>query len=366
MKSSLYNAEIRRLGRRRSGLWAASLVAALAGVGGLGQEASAQAAKNATPAGKKIELRIATVAPAKTPWSKVLKEFETNVEAASGGRIDVRVFLGGTMGDENTSVVMTARGKLQGVGGSTGSVATLVPELDAIEVPFLFASANEADYVLDKFLLEPMEKAFREHGLVLGFWGENGFRHFASNSAPISSPADVRGKKMRSQESFVHIEMYKELGANASAIPTTEVDTALRTGSVEGYDQSLLYAIAANWHLSTKYLTLSAHIYQPGVIAFNKDWFDALPADLQKIIVDEGRKLTRKGRKGVRDMNPAMVALFTDAKVKVLTLTPAQREAFAKATKGVRDVVRKKSAAHRTTLELIEKGIAEFRAKGGK
>lgn len=341
-----------------------SLGLALFGLVSLSASASAQPTKPAD--GKKLELRIATVAPAKTPWSKVLKEFETNVEKASGGRIDVRVFLGGTMGDENTSVVMTARGKLQGVGGSTGSVATLVPELDAIEVPFLFASANEADYVLDKFLLEPMEKAFREHGLVLGFWGENGFRHFGSNSTPIMTPADIRGKKMRSQESFVHIEMYKALGANASAIPTTEVDTALRTGAVEGYDQSLLYAIAANWHLSTKYLTLSAHIYQPGVIAFNKEWFDALPTDLQTIILDEGRKLTRKGRKAVRDMNPAMVQLFTDAKVKVSTLTPAQREAFATATKGVRDVVRKKSAAHKATLELIEKGIAEFRAKGGK
>lgn len=362
MKSSLFGAHA-RAARPRIILMAAAMLAAC---GVILAAPAAWADPAAVAKGKKIELRIATVAPAKTPWSKVLKEFETNVEAASGGRIDVRVFLGGTMGDENTTAVMTARGKLQGVGGSTGSIATLVPELDAIEVPFMFASANEADYVLDKFLLAPMEKAFREHGLILGFWGENGFRHFASTVAPIATPADIRGKKMRSQESFVHLEMYKALSANASAIPTTEVDTSLRTGAIQGYDQSLLYAIAASWHTTTKYLTLSAHIYQPGVIAYNKDWFDALPADLQKIVMDEGRKLTRKGRKGVRDMNPAMVALFTDAKVKVSTLTPAQREAFVTATKGVREVVRKKSAAHRATLELIEKGIAEFRAKGGK
>src|SRR5258706_528704 len=90
--------------------------------------------------------------------------------------------------------------------------------------------------------------------------------------APDKTPwADLKNKKMRSQESYVHIEMWKALGASASAIPTTEVTTALKTGSVEGFDQALLYMVAGAWHTSIKHLTLSAHIYQPAVITFNQD-----------------------------------------------------------------------------------------------
>jgi len=314
----------------------------------------------------KFELKIATVAPDKTPWADLLKGYKKTIEKKSGGRIKVRVFLGGTMGDENETVKMTARGQLSGVGASTGAVATLVEELAAIEIPFLFNNANEADYVLDKFLMVPMEEKFRAKGLVLGFWSENGFRHFGA-SFPVHKPGDLKNKKMRSQESYVHIEMWKQLQAAAQAIPTTEVTTALTTGSVEGFDQALLYMVAGAWHTKVKHVTLSAHIYQPAVIAFNKDWFDKLPADLQKLLLDEGRAITRKGRAAIRKMNPKLVDIIKkgDGKtpVEIITLSPAERAAFVKATAGVRGTVKGKSESTKKIVEIIEAGLADFKAK---
>ena len=311
-----------------------------------------------------FELKIATVAPDKTPWADLLKGFKKTIEAKSKGRIKVRVFLGGTMGDENETVRMTARGQLSGVGASTGAVASIVEDLAAIEIPFIFANASEADYVLDKFLMAPMEKRFKDKGLVLGFWSENGFRHFAG-SFPITSPGDLKNKKMRSQESYVHLEMWKELGAAAQAIPTTEVTTSLKTGAVEGFDQALLYMVAGAWHTSVKHLTLSAHIYQPAVIAFNKDWFDKLPPDLQQLLLDEGRAITRKGRDAIRKMNPKLVDIIKKAGVKVDVLTPEQRAAFVKATAGVRAVVKAKGKSAAEIVDLIDAGVADFRAKAG-
>ena len=179
-----------------------------------------------------------------------------------------------------------------------------------------------------------METRFKTKGLILGFWSENGFRHFGA-AFPIKKPGDLKNKKMRSQESFVHIEMWKALEASASAIPTTEVSTALKTGSVAGFDQALLYMVAGAWHMSVKHLTLSAHIYQPAVIAFNQAWFDKLPPDLQKIAVDEGRKLVRPGRAAIRKMNPTLVQIIQKAGVKVTTLSDAERAEFVAKTAGV-------------------------------
>lgn len=313
-----------------------------------------------------VTLKIATVAPAKTPWATMLQDFKKAVEKSSGGKIKVKVFLGGSLGDENTTVRMVSRGQIQGVGASTGAVATLVPELDAIEIPFLFRNANEADYVLDKHLLAPMEERFRAHGLVLGFWSENGFRHFGSSWGPVQEPKDLENRKVRSQENFTHIEMWKALKAAAQAIPTTEVSTALKTGAVEGFDQALLFMIAAGWHSQVKHITLSAHIYQPAVIAFNKDWFDALPADLQKVLLDEGRAIVRKGREAIRKMNPKLIEIIKKAKVEIHTLSEEQRAAFEQATAGVRETVRKRDTETGKIVELIEAGLKEFRAKGKK
>lgn len=330
---------------------------------GLCTAATAALARPAA-AEKTYELKIATVAPDKTPWANLLKDYKKAVEAKSGGRIKVRIFLGGTMGDENETVRMTARGELSGVGASTGAVASLVEELNAIEIPFLFKNANEADYVLDKYLLEPMEKKFRAKGLVLLMWSENGFRHFGA-SFPIKKPSDLKGKKMRSQESYVHIEMWKSFEAAASAIPTTEVTTALKTGSVQGFDQALLYMVAGAWHTSIKHMTLSAHIYQPAVIALNKDWYDALPPDLQKIVIEEGRAIVRSGRDQIRKMNPKLVDIVKKAGVTIATLTEAEKEEFAKKAAGVRAKVKAKSASTKEVVELIEKGLADYRAKAG-
>jgi TRAP-type C4-dicarboxylate transport system substrate-binding protein len=313
-----------------------------------------------------IVLKLATVAPQKTPWASLLQDYKANVEKSSGGKIKVKVFLGGTLGDENATVRMTSRGQIQGVGGSTGALATLVPELDAIEIPFLFRNANEADYVMDNFLLAPMEERFKAHGLVLAFWSENGFRHFGANWGAVTGPKDLANKKVRSQENFAHIEMWKALGAAAQAIPTTEVTTALKTGAVEGFDQALLFMIAAGWHSQIKHLTLSAHIYQPAAIAFNKDWFDKLPADLQKVLIDEGRAIVKKGREAIRKMNPKLVEIVKKSKVEIHTLSAAQRAEFEKATAGVRDAVRKRDAETAKIVDLIDKGLAEARAKGKK
>ncbi len=320
----------------------------------------------------KYEMKITTLAPDKTAWASVLKDYKKNVEKAAkklGYKITVRVFLGGVLtDDENNSVKMTKRGQVQAVGASTGAVASLVEALEAIEIPFQFDSANEADYVLDKFLKDALRPMFEANGLVFGFWSENGFRHFASSWGAIKMPSDLKDQKVRSQESFTHLQMWEALGAKAQAIPTGEVQTALKTGSVKGYDQSLLYSIAGSWHTQITNLTLSAHIYQPGVIAFNKDWFYGLPAELQKVLLDEGEALVRKGRKAIRDMNPKLLTIIQDANVKVHKLSKAERAAFVKATKGVRGKVSAKSSDHKKIVDLIDAGLKEFRSakKKGK
>jgi TRAP-type transport system periplasmic protein len=295
----------------------------------------------AQAADEKIVLKIATVAPEKTPWASLLEEYKKAVEEKSGGRIKVKIYMGGTKGDENETVIKCKRGEIQAVGASTGAIASQVPELNVVELPYLFRSFKEADAVIDNVLTPALEPIMRNYGFVLGFWSENGFRHFGTGDKFVKSPADLKGKKMRSQESPVHLEMWKNFGASPVPVPTTETLTALQNKTVDGFDQALLFMIAASWHTTIKYVTLSSHIYQPALIIFNKDWFDKLPADLQKILLDEGRAIQTKGRQAVRKLNTKLVGVLKEKKVEVYQLTAGERDGFEKAAQPGRDTFRK-------------------------
>ncbi len=307
-------------------------------------------------------MKIATVAPDDTPWSELLKRYQAAVEKKSNGRIDVKLFLGGTLGDENETVIKCKRGQVQAVAASTGAAASQAPELNVLELPYLFRDGDEADFIIDTVLTAPLEKAMRQYGLVLAFWSENGFRQFGTSDGFVTSPAQLKGKKMRSQESLVHLEMWKAFGASPVPIPTTEVLTALQTHTVDGFDQSALFSIAAGWHKTIKYFTVSDHMYQPAVVSFNAEWFDKLPADLQKLLLDEGRSLQGKGRKSVRSIMPDLLAGIKASGVQVKELSAAEKASFEKSALSVRKTFRKQQGPKAAKLlDAVEKALAQRR-----
>jgi tripartite ATP-independent transporter DctP family solute receptor len=311
---------------------------------------------------EELVVKMATVAPDNTPWSELLKSYKKSVEEKSGGRIKVKVFLGGALGDENETLLKCKRGQVQGVATTTGAAASQIPELNVLELPYLFRDAAEADHVIDTVLTKPLEGTLRKYGFVLGLWSENGFRQFGTGDGFVTSPEALKGKKMRSQESSVHLEMWKAFGASPVPVPTTEVLTALQTHTVDGYDQSILFAVAAGWYKAVKYFTVSNHIYQPALVVFNQEWFDKVPADLQKILLDEGRALQTKGRKAVRAIQPDLIKGMKQGGVEVVELTPAQRDVFEKAAAPVRKWFRKSQGKEASKLlDAVEKGIGEYR-----
>ncbi|MFZ5482318.1 MAG: TRAP transporter substrate-binding protein [Myxococcota bacterium] len=308
-------------------------------------------------------VKIATVAPEGTPWAVGLKEFEKQVESQSGGKIDVRVFLNGVLGDENETVQQCARGQIQGVGASTGALGTLVPDLNVLELPRLFRTAEEADHILDNVALATFEKSFQAKGLVLGFWSENGYRSFGTRFGFVKSPADLKGHKMRSQESPVHIEMYRAFGASPTPIPITEVLTSMQTGVIDGYDNTPLFSMAAQLTSATKFFTVTQHIYQPAAIVYNKAFFDALPADQKALLLSARNGLMQRMRKEIRALEPILLQNFAAMKVQVYTPTAAELATFDAPAKTARDAyLAKASAGEKAAYALITKGLESYRA----
>ena len=137
-------------------------------------------------------MKIATVAPEGTPWEKQLKQFKRYVEEGSQGRIQVKMFMGGSLGGEKALVRRTSQGTIQVFGGSAAAIGSLVPELDVIESPYLFDTVEQADRALDA----PATRAqisglLTKRGFTFGFWAENGFRSWYTKEKQIRTPADA-------------------------------------------------------------------------------------------------------------------------------------------------------------------------------
>jgi tripartite ATP-independent transporter DctP family solute receptor len=290
-----------------------------------------------TPSHAKKVIKFGTIAPANTPWSDTLEEIKKKVEKESGNELSIKVYLGGQLGGELEILQGIRRGRIEGGGLTSAALASVVPELDVLELPFLFETNAQADCVLDQHVLDTYRKLFDEKGLVFVSWAENGWRSIGMKKKAVKSPADLKGIKVRSQESKVHLAFWKKLGANPVAIAIPEVLPALQTGVVEGFDNTPLFTMAAEWHTAIKYYTTSQHIYQPAAVLYSKVFFSKLNEAEKKTLMGEGNNLALKARTAVRKLESDLVGLLKQTGIEVTELSSSQKDAFKNAVSGIND-----------------------------
>jgi TRAP-type C4-dicarboxylate transport system substrate-binding protein len=308
------------------------------------------------------ELRFGTLAPDDTPWSEVLMDFKKSIEKDSGGRVAVKVWLNGSMGDEKAMLQKMKFGQLSGGGFSTGGISSVVPELQILELPFLFRSDAEADYVMDEVLYKDLQDALAKKDLVLFIWAVNGWLDFGSARA-IRKPEDLKASKVFMQESGVQLAMYESLGVQATPLPVPEVLGALQTGLIDTYSSSPIFATAAQWFAHTKHWADSDHSYQPAAVVFSKKFWDSLPADVQQMVHGYKAPLTKQVREAVRGLDPELFQGFRENGVDVFSWTKGERDAFRHAAWPSHRVMVERGAFPRDWLDRTYEALDGFRAR---
>jgi TRAP-type C4-dicarboxylate transport system substrate-binding protein len=288
-------------------------------------------------------LEMGTVVPAGSPWALQLKRLKKYIEEQTGGRVKVKLRLGGS--NERSLARRTQMGSKQGFAGSVGGLSSIVREVNVLEAPYVFDSVEEADKALDDpEVLKQVRAILAKHQLVFALWGENGFRSYFSRR-PIRTPDDMKGVRYRSQEAVAHVDAYRALGASPVTIDVANTMTSLQTGVVDGFDNTPLFAMATTWYQGLedgqRHLFLSRHSYQPGIVVYSKKWFDTLPADIQKVLLSVPYDLTTWGREQVRKMEPVLEKNLVRYGYEIHEPTPAELQQFKDKEKGVPDAVAK-------------------------
>ncbi|HUX41123.1 MAG TPA: TRAP transporter substrate-binding protein DctP [Rectinemataceae bacterium] len=257
--------------------------------------------------------------------------FASMVNSRSGGRIHVTVYGGGALGGEREYVEGIKAGTIE-AGIASGVITNFFPSAAVTDIPFLFPTSEVAWNVMDGPFGDKLRAMFlKETGMRCLSFAEVGFRHFTNNVRPIKTPADLKGLKIRVQETPVYINMMKAVGASPTPIAWTETYTALQTGLVDGEENPIGSILSGKLQEVQKYVTLDGHVYGVDWFIINEKFFESLPPDLQYIVLDAAQASSTVGRGVLTYINAAGLQTLIDAKVQVYSPTEAQIADFRNA-----------------------------------
>ena len=221
-------------------------------------------------------------------WHKAALAFKEYVEEKSGGRIAVEVYPNSQLGSEVeqiTSILMQSGCDITYTGES---MQTYEPDLGMIGMPYLIQSDEHMEAVLTgepgKKFEELMEKAGMK---VIGYF-TRGPRYITSNRK-IESVADCQNLLIRTPQSPMTVAAFTALGAKPTPMALNEVFTSLQQGTIEAQENPYAFIKNQSFYEVQKYLIKTAHLRAWVYIAMGKAQFDALPEDLQQVVLDGGK-----------------------------------------------------------------------------
>ena len=222
--------------------------------------------------------------------------FAKEVEKRTAGRYKVQAFYSGSLGGERESIEAVQLGTQALAFSSSGPVPNFVPETKILDIPFLFRDKAHARAVLDGPIGQELLAKFDSKGFKALAWGENGMRHMTNSKRAINGPEDVKGLKIRTMENPVHVAAYKGLGIVTTPMAFPEVFTALQQGTVDGQENPLSVIMSSKFDQVQKYLTLTGHVYSPGIFLMNKEAFDKLSAADKQAFLDAAKEGVKANR----------------------------------------------------------------------
>jgi len=197
-------------------------------------------------------------------------------------------------------------------------IVALDPKFAVFDAPFLFKSKQAARDALNGDLGETLKKSLRETAnlQVLGF-GELGVRQISNNLRPITTPADLKGMKMRVSGSEGRLIAFQKLGAAPTFMNLGDVYVALRQGALDAQENPLSVIKEFSFFEVQKYISLTNHIYSPVTLAMNGKAWDALSDDLKAKLVEAAKAGTAATYKLSDESDANLVAEFEAAGVQI-------------------------------------------------
>lgn len=252
-----------------------------------GIAAIALACSVALPASAEIgkhSFKVSNGASEDHPISAGVNGMSACLEAGSEGKMKLKGFYNGQLGDDAEATQSTRSGSIEMVVTGAAAIGGIEPAMNAFSLPFVFASDAEVDAIMTGPYFDMLAEKMPAHDLILLSIWENGFRNATNSKHPINAVADFGGLNFRVMQNPIFLDTFRRLGANPVPMAFGEVFTALETGAVDGQENPLPLILATKFYEVQKHLTLTRHAYSPTPVLMSKQVWEGLNADEQALV----------------------------------------------------------------------------------
>ncbi len=249
----------------------------------------------AATASAQTVLKAADIHPNGYPTVEAVIYMGKLVDERTKGRIKIQEFNNAVLGGEKDTVEQTQFGVIDFNRVSTAQFNNVVPETQVYGLPFLFRSVEHMHKVVDGPIGDEILAAFEPKGLIGLAYYDSGARSLYTKK-PIKNMADVKGLKIRVQQSDMWVALMQAMGANPTPMAFGEVYSAIQTGVVDGAENNWpSYESTRHFEVAKNY-TLTEHSLQPEVLVMSKKSYDKLAPEDQKLIRQAAKESVAKMR----------------------------------------------------------------------
>jgi TRAP-type C4-dicarboxylate transport system substrate-binding protein len=306
------------------------------------------------------DIKIATVAPDGSHWMQQMRAGAEEVKTRTAGRVTLKFYPGGVMGNDAQVLRKIRIGQLQGGAFTAGGLAERYNGLNLYGIPLLFNSLDEIDAVrsqLDPELAAGLERA----GFVTFGFIEGGFANLLSNE-PIRSVDDMRRKKVWVPEGdAISFLAMQTMGLSPSVLPVTDVLTGLQTGLIEITFASPVAALVLQWHTKVKYITDLPISYSMGVLAIDKGAYSALSAEDQRVVREVMSRYVQQLDHEARDDNRKAMEVLVQSGLTTVPVDAADVTSWRKTIESIHPQLRARPDIDAALFDRLLAILAEHR-----
>ena len=212
-------------------------------------------------------IKMATESPDGTVWMTLLREAGAKIEQETAGRVELKIYPGGVMGDDATVMRKLRIGQLQAAILTTGTFGQIFPDAQLYNLPMQFANFEEVDYVRER-MDEMLRQGLEENGFICPGLAEVGMA-YAISRRPVHSIRDASGIKLWTPVGNVAaVKAITAFGISPVPLAITDVLAGLQTGLIDAVAAPLVGALALQWHNQLDYILdlPFMYIYAPMVL----------------------------------------------------------------------------------------------------
>lgn len=263
-------------------------------------------------------LKLGTTVNEQDSFQVAAEKFAELVEERTNGAYVIEIYPNGTLGGERDMLESMQMSTLDMGIITSGPFINFSSAMGVLDMPYLFASNEEAYAVLDGEIGRELLDTLEDSGLKGLAYAERGFRNLTNNVRPIETAADLDGLTIRVMENDVYTASFKAMNVNATPMQWADALTALQQGTIDGEENPINVIYSYSLWESQKYVTLDRHSYSTAIITMSKDLFDSLDADTQQIFLESAQDAADYERAWVADQEDSQLQALKDNGMEVV------------------------------------------------